>query len=85
MLALSSELLQRGGLGAALRGRDASSLLPLLGFISKHLGLRPPAQTLVAAELLNSLLEENEKWIVEDAEGAEEIKPLLKKICQVRV
>ncbi|OEH79145.1 wd g-beta repeat-containing protein [Cyclospora cayetanensis] len=82
VLALSAELLQRGGLRSSVRGRDMSSLLPLLRFISKHIGLKGAAQTAISLQLLHSLLDENEGWLVEEPQAAPELKTLLAKICQ---
>lgn len=82
VIALSAELLQRGGLLAAMRGRDALSVLSLLRFGAQHVAFKAPNQTEVVLQLLHALLEENERWIVETRQEAEEIKALLKKICQ---
>ena len=66
-----------------MRGRDASSLLPLLIFASQHVAFKSPTQTTLVLQLLHALVEENEGWIVNSAQNNQEIKALFKKICQV--
>lgn len=46
--ALVEELTSRNALGAALSGRDASSLLPLVGHLAKHIADPRHTQTLCA-------------------------------------
>ncbi|KAL8453803.1 hypothetical protein Emed_000664 [Eimeria media] len=82
VIALTSELLQRGGLHAAVRGRDPSSLLPLLRFAAENSAFRAPSETAVVLQLLLALLQESESWVLENPQEADEAKALLKKIAQ---
>ncbi|KAL8275196.1 hypothetical protein Esti_000868 [Eimeria stiedai] len=82
VIALTSELLQRGALHAAVRGRDPSSSLPLLRFAAKHSAFRAPSETAVVLQLLLALLQESECWILEKPQEADEVKSLLKKVAQ---
>ncbi|KAL8439317.1 hypothetical protein Efla_003954 [Eimeria flavescens] len=82
VIALTSELLQRGGLHAAVRGRDAASLLSLLQFAAKHAAFRAPSETAVVLQLLDALMCENEEWILESLGETQQVAELIKKICQ---
>lgn len=68
-----------------MRGRDLTSLLPLLEFAWQHVAFRSSTYTAVVVQLMNALLDENEQWIATTAEGKEELKALLRKVAQVRI
>lgn len=83
VVALVAELLQRGGLEVAMRGRDSASLLPLLRFISKNIAFKNGTYTRLVSEMTLALLHECEDWIVFQGND-KEVMELLKRICQVR-
>nr|CEL65787.1 TPA: WD domain, G-beta repeat-containing protein,putative [Neospora caninum Liverpool] len=81
VVALVAELLQRGGLEVAMRGRDSASLIPLLQFISKNITFKNSAYTRIVSEMTLTLLEECEDWMVLSGDD-KEVMELLKRICQ---
>ncbi|KEP61606.1 UNVERIFIED_CONTAM: WD domain, G-beta repeat-containing protein [Hammondia hammondi] len=81
VVALVAELLQRGGLEVAMRGRDSASLIPLLQFISKNITFKNSAYTRIVSEMALTLLQECEDWMVLSGDD-QEVMELLKRICQ---
>ncbi|PFH33043.1 WD domain, G-beta repeat-containing protein [Besnoitia besnoiti] len=81
VVALVAELLQRGGLEVAMRGRDSASLIPLLQFISKNITFKNSSYTRIVSEMTLALLQECEDWMLLSGYD-KEVMELLKRICQ---
>jgi U3 small nucleolar RNA-associated protein 15 len=84
-LAILDELIQRGGLQPALRGRTIEQLTMLVNWCTRNLVADPRCSVSIISQVVHALIEQNPRTIAQDELGktfTESVKNLNNKIAQ---
>ena len=83
VLAVADELLQRGGLEAAVSRLSCSSLCFLLKVIAESIAFKGEERSWLSLQLLYAVFNKHQVDICTYTPNADAYKPLITKICQV--